>query len=114
MRHGHLQVGVAGHERARVDERVVGRRGGGEEREEAVDAPRVGELAQLDHLRLGERVEDACVVAGREVARAWSGVRLRLTLTLSLPLLAALPPSTPRSKTLTLTLTLTLTNPNYP
>ena len=49
---------------------LVGRRGGGEEREEAVDAPRLGELAQLDNVRLGERVEDARVVAGREVARA--------------------------------------------
>ena len=76
MRGGHLQVGVARHERARVDERVVRRRGGGEQREEAVDAPRVGELAQLDHLRLGERLEDACVVAGREVARAWLGLGL--------------------------------------
>ena len=78
VRGGHLQVGVARHERARVDERVVGRRGGGEQREQAVDAPRVGQLAQLHHLRLGERVEDACVVAGREVARAWSGLGLRL------------------------------------
>ena len=78
MRGGHLQVGVARHERARVDERVVGRRGGGEQREQAVDAPRVGQLAQLHHLRLSERVEDACVVAGREVARAWLGLGLGL------------------------------------